>query len=190
MHAKLAPAAADIHSMTMRRLLLFRHAKAERSEPGMEDRARKLIERGRTDAAKVGTYMASHALIPDRVVTSPSARTRETWKFAGAAFRPRLAATPVEGLYDATAHAILRVVKETSPATHTLLVVGHNPGLHELAVMLIASGDVEARERLRDKLPTSGLVIIDFAFDDWSRLHPQCGRLERFVTPKSLGSAS
>jgi phosphohistidine phosphatase len=55
--------------------------------------------------------------------------------------------------------------------------------------MLIASGDVEARERLREKLPTSGLVIVDFAFDDWSRLHPHSGRLERFVTPKSLAGA-
>jgi phosphohistidine phosphatase len=190
MHDKLMPATADIHSMTMRRLLLFRHAKAERSAPGMEDRARKLVERGRADAAKVGTYMASHALVPDRVMTSPSVRTRETWKFAANAFRPPLAATTVDGLYDANAHAILRVVKEVTPAAHTLLIVGHNPGLHELAVMLIASGDIEARERLREKLPTSGLVIIDFAFDDWSRLHPQCGRLERFVTPKSLGSAA
>jgi phosphohistidine phosphatase len=52
--------------------------------------------------------------------------------------------------------------------------------------MLIASGDIDARERLREKLPTSGLIIIDFAFDNWSKLHPQCGRLERFVSPKSL----
>ena len=176
--------------MIMRRLLLFRHAKAERSQPGTEDKTRKLVERGRTDATKVGGYMASHALVPDRVLTSPSARTRETWKLAGAAFGTPLPATPVEALYAANAHAILAIIKGTSPATHTLLVVGHNPGLHELAVMLIASGDVEARERLKEKLPTSGLVIIDFAFDDWSRLHPQCGRLERFVTPKSLASAA
>jgi phosphohistidine phosphatase len=176
--------------MTMRRLLLFRHAKAERSHAGAEDKARKLIDRGRADAAKVGSYLASHALIPDRVLTSPSARTRETWKFAGAAFRPPLSATQVEALYGASAHVILTVVKGTGPAIHTLLVIGHNPGLHEFAVMLIASGDVEARERLKEKLPTSGLVIIDFAFDDWSRLHPHCGRLERFVTPKSLASAS
>ena len=182
--------ATDLHSMPMRRLLLFRHAKAERSHAGAEDKARKLIDRGRADAAKVGSYMASHALIPDRVLTSPSTRTRETWKFACAAFRPPLSATQVEALYAATAYAILGVVKGTSPAIHTLLVIGHNPGLHELAVMLIASGDVEARERLKEKLPTSGLVIIDFAFDDWSRLHPQCGRLERFVTPKSLASAA
>ena len=70
------------------------------------------------------------------------------------------------------------------------MVVGHNPGLQDLAVMLTASGDVGARERLREKLPTSGLVIIDFAFDDWGKLHPQCGRLERFVTPKSLGAGA
>jgi phosphohistidine phosphatase len=182
--------ATDLHSMTMRRLLLFRHAKAERSHAGTEDKSRKLIDRGRADAAKVGSYMASHALLPDQVLTSPSARTRETWKFAGAAFRPPLAATQVEALYAASAHAILGLVKGTGPAIHTLLVIGHNPGLHELAVMLIASGDVEARERLKEKLPTSGLVIIDFAFDDWSRLHSQCGRLERFVTPKSLASAA
>ena len=175
--------------MTMRRLLLFRHAKAVRSEPGMEDHPRKLVERGCKDAVKVGTYMASHALIPDRVMVSTSARTLETWKCAATAFRPAPAATPVERLYDATVHTILNIVRETAAAAHTLLVIGHNPGLHELAVMLIASGDVEGRERLREKLPTSGLVIIDFAFDDWGKVHPQCGRLERFVNPKSLGTA-
>jgi phosphohistidine phosphatase len=57
-------------------------------------------------------------------------------------------------------------------------------------LLLIASGDVETRERLREKMPTSGLVIIDFAFDNWNKLHPQSGRLERFVTPKSLGAAA
>jgi phosphohistidine phosphatase len=176
--------------MTMRRLLLFRHAKAEQSEPGMEDRARKLMERGCKDAAKVGAYMASHGLIPDQVITSPSSRTLETWKSAATAFRSPPGAAVVERLYDATAQSILTSIKDAVPGTHTLLVVGHNPGLHDLAVMLIASGDVQARERLREKLPTSGLVIIDFAFDDWGKLHPQCGRLERFVTPKSLGSAA
>ncbi len=71
-----------------------------------------------------------------------------------------------------------------------MLVIGHNPGLHELALMLIASGDIEAREQLREKLPTSGLAIIDFAFDDWNKLHPKAGRLERFVSPKSLEAAT
>lgn len=174
----------------MRRLLLLRHAKAERSEPGTKDISRVLIDRGRKDAARIGAYMASHALVPDRVVLSPSARTQETWKFAAAAFQPAPAAMSVERLYDASQHTIFGVIKDTPASAHTLLLVGHNPGLHEIAVMLIAAGDVDARERLREKLPTSGLVMIDFAFDNWGKLHPYSGRLERFVSPKTLEAAS
>ena len=66
------------------------------------------------------------------------------------------------------------------------MVIGHNPGLHETARLLIASGDVEARERLNEGLPTAGLAVIDFAGEDWRKLHPHGGRLERFVTPRSL----
>ena len=128
--------------------------------------------------------------IPDRVVMSPAVRTQETWKYTASAFRPSPAAMSAEQLYDATPHAIFAVIKQAPASAHTLLVIGHNPGLHELALMLVASGDIEARERLREKLPTSGLVIIDFAFDDWSKLHPQSGRLERFVSPKSLEAAT
>ena len=174
----------------MRRLLLLRHAKAERSDPGMQDVSRVLIERGRKDAVKIGAYMAGHALVPDRVIASPSMRTQETWKYVGAAFKPAPAAMSVERLYDATPHDIFGVVKDTPATAHTLLLIGHNPGLHEAALMLIASGDIDARERLRGKLPTSGLVIIDFALDDWSKLHARSGRLERFISPKSLEAAT
>lgn len=174
----------------MRRLLLLRHAKAERSEPGTKDISRVLTDRGRKDAAKIGAYMATHALMADRVVLSPAARTQETWKYAATAFHPAPAAMSAERLYDATPHTILGVIKDTPAAIHTLMIVGHNPGLHELALMLIAAGDIDARERLREKLPTSGLVIIDFAFDNWGKLHPQSGRLERFVSPKTLEAAN
>jgi phosphohistidine phosphatase len=174
----------------MRRLLLLRHAKAERSEPGTKDISRVLIDRGRKDAARIGTYMAAHALVPDRVILSPAARTQETWKYAAAAFHPAPAAMSAERVYDATPHDILAIIKDTPASVHTLLVIGHNPGLHEFALMLIASGDIDARERLREKLPTSGLIIIDFAFDNWSKLHPQSGRLERFVSPRSLEAAT
>jgi phosphohistidine phosphatase len=174
----------------MRRLLLLRHAKAERSDPGSKDISRVLIERGRKDAAKIGAYMAGHALIPDRVVLSPSARTRETWKYAATAFKPAPAAASAERLYDATPHDIIGIIRDSPVSAHTLMLIGHNPGLHEAALMLIASGDIDTRERLREGLPTSGLVIVDFAFDDWSKVHPHSGRLERFVSPKSLEAAA
>ena len=67
-------------------------------------------------------------------------------------------------------------------------MIGHNPGLHDLARLLIASGDVEAREKLNEGLPTTGLAVIDFAGRDWRKLHAHGGRLERFVTPRLLAT--
>jgi len=174
----------------VRRLLLFRHAKAQRPGSGMKDRTRVLIERGRKDSARIGAYMAANGLVPDRVLISPSARTQETWKFTATAFSSTPAAVTAEQLYEATPRAIVGLIKEVPAEVHTLLVIGHNPELHELALMLIASGNADACERLQKKLPTAGLVIMDFAFDDWRNLHRQSGRLERFVSPKLLEAAS
>jgi phosphohistidine phosphatase len=94
-----------------------------------------------------------------------------------------------ERIYNASPETLIGLIRQTRDA-HTLLVVGHNPGLHDLAVRLIASGDIETRERVNEKLPTSGLVVIDLPFDDWSRLHANAGRLERFVTPRLIDAAS
>ena len=156
-HARLPPMPpSTIHSMTMRRLLLFRHAKAERAEPGHggpctpADRARP--QGCRQDRRLYGDPR------PDarpRVV-SPAPRTQETWKFARCAFKP----APGSHAGGASSTTPRRTTSSASSRTRPpppirLLIVGHNPGLHELALMLIASGDIETRERLREKLPTS-----------------------------------
>ncbi len=173
----------------MRRLLLLRHAKTERPQPGKRDRDRTLTERGRSDAPVIGAYMARHQLVPDLAFVSPAARAEETWVLIAAAFKkvPRMVQDP--RIYNARTETLSELIGETEDAA-TLLVVGHNPGLHDLAVQLIGSGDVEARERIKEKLPTSGLVVIDFAFDGWSRVHRSSGRLERFVSPRLITAAT
>jgi phosphohistidine phosphatase len=173
----------------MRRLMLLRHAKTERAEPGQPDRDRKLTRRGRDDAPTVGTYMAHHGLVPDVAVVSPARRAQETWTLLAAAFAKKPRLVNDERVYNANPDKLIAVIGETQKA-HLLLVVGHNPSLHDLAVQLIASGNAKARERVFEKLPTSGLVVIDFAFDDWSLLHPQAGRLERFVSPRLIASTT
>jgi phosphohistidine phosphatase len=174
----------------MRRLMLLRHAKSEVSQPGKSDRERSLVQRGEETAPKIGTFMAAHALVPDCVLCSPAKRARDTWTRVAAAFRKPPYTEFEERLYGAGAEALLEVVRETGRKAHSLLLVGHNPGLQELAVRLIASGELTARERLQEKLPTAGLVVIDFPFDDWAKLHPQAGRLDRFVTPRALTAAT
>jgi phosphohistidine phosphatase len=173
----------------MRRLLLLRHAKTERAEAGERDRDRTLTKRGRDDAAVIGAYMASHGLTPNLALVSPAKRTQETWALVAPAFAKAPRLVNEERIYNATTEALFKIISETRGA-HSLLIVGHNPGLHDIAVQLIASGDVDARERVMEKLPTSGLVVIDLAFDDWSRLHRHAGRLERFVTPKLIAAAT
>ncbi len=170
----------------MRRLLLLRHSTADRPQPGTRDHARVLTEPGRADAARIGLYLARHELSPDLACISPSVRTLETWDLAAAALHPAPPARTDQRLYDATAESLFKVIAEIPPTSRAVILVGHNPGLHEFALMLIASGDIERRESLREGLPTTGLAVIDFAFDDWSRLHWHSGRLERFVTPRSL----
>jgi len=173
----------------MRRLLLLRHSKTERPELGERDRDRKLMPRGRADAPLIGAYMARHRLIPDLVLVSPAQRTMETWALVAAAFSKVPRMVKDDRIYNAGTQTLAELIRETDDA-RSLLVVGHNPGLHDLATELIGSGDVEARESLNEKLPTSGLVVIDFAFDHWSELYDNSGRLERFVTPRLIGGAS
>lgn len=174
----------------MRRLLLLRHAKTERAEPGGRDRDREITKRGRTDASRIAAYMAVHGFIPDLVLVSTAKRSQQTWALVEPALADRKPRVVVEErIYQAEAEQLMEVIRETRNA-RAVLVVGHNPGLHDLAMLLIASGDIDARQRLSEGLPTSGLVVIDLAFNDWSRLHPHAGRLERFVSPRMLAAAT
>lgn len=173
----------------MRRLLLLRHAKTERAEPGERDRDRKLTARGRADAPVIGAYMASHRLVPELALVSPATRAEETWALVAAAFKRTPRATKDARIYNASTQTLMTLISEATRAS-SLLVVGHNPGLHDLAVQLIASGDVDARERIKEKLPTSGLVVLDFPFHEWSELHRGSGRLERFVSPRLIAEAT
>jgi phosphohistidine phosphatase len=170
----------------MLRLLLLRHAKAERSSPGGRDISRRLDERGRHEAPVIGAYMARHGLIPGAAAVSPAARTRETWDLVAGALGAAPEPVLDERLYDAAPGDILAVIRDAAPEASALLVVGHNPGLHELALWLIAAGDPETCERLRDAMPTAALAVIEFADGPWTQLRPHTGRLERFVTPKWL----
>ena len=173
----------------MRRLRLLRHAKTERAQPGERDRDRKLMKRGRTDAPAIGAYMAHHGFVPDLALVSPAARAQETWHLIAAAFAETPRAVNDERVYNAGPETLIAVIGAARKA-QSLLIVGHNPGLQDLALQLIASGDVEMREQLNEKLPTSGLVVIDQPFDDWSRIHPHSGRLERFVSPRLIAAAT
>ncbi len=113
-------------------------------------------------------------------------RVRETLDLLIPAFKKAPKVVHDDRIYGSGTGTLLGVLKETAPAIHAVMLAGHNPAMGELAELLVASGDLEARQRMFEKFPTAGLAVIDFAFDDWSALHPKSGRLDRFVTPRML----
>src|SRR5712671_1868665 len=174
----------------MLRLMLLRHAKSGWSSPGIQDAARPLTDRGEAAARLMGGYMARHSLMPDRVLCSAARRTRETWAGIAAQWPANVDVVFDQRLYAATPQVVLAVVRAQDSAARTLLVIGHNPGLQEAAELLIAAGDVELRERLREKFPTAALAVIDFTIDKWNSIHERSGRLDRYITPRSIAAAT
>jgi phosphohistidine phosphatase len=173
----------------MRRLLLLRHAKTESDAPSGKDFDRRLDERGRIDAGTIGTWLKGQPL-PDLVCVSTATRARQTWELIAAELAgvmPAPVVAHLDELYSAGPAELLAVIRaaaEQDPAQ--LMIIGHNPGLHELALGLTGRGDAEGLKALDANLPTSGLVVIEFPIDDWDEVAFRGGRLLRFITPKLL----
>jgi phosphohistidine phosphatase len=178
----------------MRRLMLLRHAKTENDAPSGRDLDRRLDNRGQNDAAEIGGWIGRHPPFPDCVLVSHAVRAHQTWEIAWEAMKERTPAPQVEilpELYGADAARLLHTIRDASAADpKRLMLVGHNPGMHELALALAGSGDAAARKALADNLPTSGLAVFDFAVDDWADVAFRRGRLVLFVTPKLLKQTS
>jgi phosphohistidine phosphatase len=169
----------------MLRLILFRHAKSA-YPAGLEDHERPLAERGRKAAPAIGRYMAGQGLVPDLAVVSTARRAEETWALAAEALGKDVPRRNEARIYEAGTAAILGVIRQTEPRVGALLLVGHNPGFQDLALELIGDGDMDGLARLRTKFSTAGLAVIDFDAERWSEVSAGGGRLERFVTPKSI----
>ncbi|MBB4238141.1 SixA phosphatase family protein [Rhizobium esperanzae] len=168
------------------RLILLRHAKSAWPD-GVADRERPLADRGRKAASAIGTYMVREKLIPDLALVSPAHRAQETWKLVRRAFSKKLSEREAADIYEVPAERILDVIRAVEPGIHTLLIVGHNPGMENAASLIVADGDADAVTRIREKFPTAGLAVIDLDLNGWDEFAVGTGYLERFITPRSLG---
>jgi phosphohistidine phosphatase len=172
----------------MKRLLLLRHGKAEGT--ASDDRKRALIPRGKTDSARMGRFLHDDAYVPDAVLCSNAARTRQTLD----AVLPELHAKPdvkyLAELYLAEPELIFSLIRKASDRIQSLMIVGHNPGLEQCALAL-AAVPLEKKLRKRydvmdEKFPTCALAVIDFEVERWRDVTPGRGDLDAFVRPKDL----
>lgn len=172
----------------MLRLLLLRHAKAVPHDPA-RDHARALTERGRSDAKRMGEFLAGENRAIEAVAHSGAQRAKETALIALGELPKRVPVSAEPRLYEATATGVVAALRDLPDAAKTVLVVGHNPSLAEAALLLSGGGESKARQRMAAKFPTCAVATIDFDLAHWSDLAPGAGRLAAFVTPASLAGS-
>lgn len=175
----------SVNGARVRHLILLRHAKSAWPD-GVDDIARPLADRGRRAAPLMGAYLAKRRLAPDLVLVSPARRTQDTWSLVRKLLPETTVARTETRIYGASAETLLAVIREMDATINTLMIIGHNPSLEDLARSLLVSREGEHAERLLEKYPTAGLAVFDFDGADWSAVEPGKGRLKTFVTPKSL----
>lgn len=168
-------------------LLLLRHAKSSWDDTTLDDFDRPLNKRGTKAATLIGTHIASHALIPDLVLCSTAVRTRATLalvlnELPGEA--PRVVYD--QSLYLAEADTLLQRLRAVEPHKRTVLLVGHNPGIHALALELTGNGPRADLQALAMQFPTAALAHLSFDADNWRRIAPASGTLVEFVSPRRL----
>ncbi|MFI0740418.1 SixA phosphatase family protein [Streptomyces sp. NPDC021100] len=164
-----------------RRIVLFRHAKAEWSD--VDDHERPLADRGRKDAPVAGRWLAGSGVVPDLALCSTAARTRETWKLAVSELPQRPRTVYEDRLYEASLGELIALLNEVSDEVGDLVVVGHNPGMHALADALSGEADGDLLARLnRSGYPTSAIAVISFT-GSWKSVEHGVGRLVAFWAP-------
>jgi phosphohistidine phosphatase len=185
-------------------LILLRHAKAE---AGQDDHARPLAERGIKEAHAMGAYMAAHDILPQKTLCSTARRTRETlnslslWERVTSASEsgegPHPAAFGVhplpegegiiefsDAIYNVSENQLLEAVAKTAEEISSLMMIAHNPGLHQLALRLSRAGDDKTLRQLAAEFPPCSLAVIELGNISWREIKSARGKLEMFVTPR------
>ena len=168
----------------MKTLTLLRHAKSGWDAPVARDFDRPLNARGRKAARAMGREMRRLGLGFDRILASPAARVTETLTELAQGYGGAVATHFDETVYLAPPETLLALVRGADDGASRLLLVGHNPGMEQLAMLLSEAGPL--RDEIAAKYPTGALAEIGFDVTRWRDLAPGEGRLARFIRPREL----
>ncbi len=177
--------------------MLLRHAKS--AWPDVPDHDRPLARRGQRDAPAMGRWLRAAGHVPDQVLCSTARRARETWQLAQAGLGAAPPARFEDLVYQGSAAQLLDLIRSAAPAARTLLIVGHDPAIPDLARTLAAAapparagshgsaGHRAAADRMRAKFPTAAVAVFEFT-GNWGQLSRGTAQLTAFVTPRSVAA--
>lgn len=167
-------------------LYLLRHAKSDWGDARVDDHERPLALRGERAASAIGAHLAATGVRPQRVLCSTARRAVDTLERVLAHFDDQPRVQTERELYLATPEQLLARLRREDEGVDSLLLVGHNPGIGELADWLAAPRESDERRRLARKYPTCAFTELHFDVCDWRDVAPATGELRRFVRPRSV----
>ena len=173
----------------MKTLTLLRHAKSGEDADVKRDFDRRLNAKGRRAARAMGRHLKEHGFRFDRVVASPALRVAETIEEVAAGYEVALDLVWERRIYLATADELLDIVRETPPQVTELLLVGHNPGLEDLVLLLVSEAGEEMRHQVEEKYPTASIARIALDIAGWGDTAAGRGQLSCFVRPRDLDAS-
>lgn len=170
----------------MKYLYLYRHADAAPQAPEQTDHERTLSPRGQEEAARIGQFLAGEEATPELVLCSSAVRTRMTLEITGKYLPEQPETLHSHALYLASAGDMFHVVQGVETDAESIMLIGHNPGIHEFALMLARHGDTQALNALKMAYPTACLAFIGLPIESWKELSPLIeGTLMGLVAPQS-----
>ena len=167
-------------------LSLLRHAKSSWKNPALPDRERPLNTRGIADAPMMGRAMTERGIDPELVLCSSARRTVDTLGLVLPELKVEPKVVYEDALYHASPAEMLQMLRAIQPGSRRVMMVGHNPEIQRLALDLIGTGPKHLRDRLQEKYPTTGLVVINFTAGLWSSVDINSGSLNLFLAPRDL----
>lgn len=163
----------------------MRHGQARNAGISEHDHNRKLTPRGREEAIWAGEALADRGIIPDHILCSTATRTRETLAEAQVSFPEKPGVNYSEKIYNASENELFNQIAAVSENVKKLMVVGHNPGLYQLALSLAKEGDKQMHNNLQMEFPTCSLVVVNFE-GEWMNIGHAHSKLALFLTPEKI----
>jgi phosphohistidine phosphatase len=169
----------------LNRLYLLRHAKSSWDDPSLADHDRPLTPRGRKAAGRIAVHLRKAKVRPQLVLCSSATRALQTYEALSSGLKGPVVLSVEDSLYGASDSELLARLHEVAETVSAVLLVGHNPGLQDLALGLSGDGDPASLARLGDKFPTGGLATLGVP-TPWVELEPGQAYLESLVVPREL----
>ncbi|MGD9993024.1 MAG: histidine phosphatase family protein [Salinivirgaceae bacterium] len=163
----------------MKTLMLMRHAKSSWKEPLPEDRERPILNKGIKRTRRTARFITEKGLIPELILSSPAVRAWQTADLLLEELGTNIKIKQVDALYPGSSAALLKATWQVNDKYNSLLIIGHNPGLSDLACYLLGTQEASW-------IPTSGLVVISFLYDRWQEIKPGEGSMLHYIQPKAL----